>query len=516
MSDNNDALILSRDNFDAVIFDLDGVVTRTARIHAKSWKALFDEYRAKSGGQWRPFDPDRDYSRYVDGKPRHDGIRSFLAGRGVEIPYGRPDDPPEKETVCGLGNKKNIHFQKLLKQDGVEVYEGALRLIRALREQDFKTAVVSSSKNCFMVLKSADIENLFDVRVDGLISERIGLKGKPAPDIFVEAAKRLGVDPKRAVVIEDALSGVKAGRAGGFGLVIGVDRTEHGGALYEEGAHRVVKDLNTISLEEISNNDPSSALHAIDEILDIVDRKKIAVFLDYDGTLTPIVVDPEKAVLSNSMQEALQDLALHCTVAIVSGRDLRDVQHMVGIDGLVYAGSHGFEISGLGDGKEIFRKGEEYLPDLDQAERRLKEWLREIPGVRLERKRFSIAVHFRQVQDLGVQAIASVIDDVMRDFPRLRKTHGKKIFELQPDIEWNKGKALYRILDALGMEPSEFVSFYLGDDVTDEDAFEAIREEGIGIVVSNDPRDSKARYFLRDPGEVEAFLKILISIAKGD
>lgn len=516
MPENKTGVILARRRFDAVIFDLDGVVAQTARLHAQAWKALFDEYREESGGRWQPFDPDGDYRSYVNDKPCYDGIRSFLASRDIKIPHGRPEDPPEKGTVCGLANKKNIHFQKLLKQDGVEVYDAAVRLIKDLRYHGFKTAIISSSKNCAAVLKATGLEDLFDVRVDGVVSKEMGLKAKPSPDIFSEATRRLGVEPERVVVLDDALFGVKAGRDAGVGLVIGVDRTDHVTALYEKGAHRVVKDLGVITVEEISETDRPSALHAIDEILEIVDQRRIVVFLDYDGTLTPIVEDPKKAVLSGSMKETLQDLALHCTVTVISGRDLEDVKVMVGIDGLVYSGSHGFEISAPRTGKKVFRKGEEYLPDLDQAERRLKEVLKGIVGVRLERKRFSIAVHFRQVGDREVQAVEAAVDDVHGDFPGLRKCHGKKIFELQPNIEWHKGKALNWVMGALDLTASRVLPFYLGDDVTDEDAFDAIRKEGVGIVITDAPRPSKARYFLRDPGEVESFLKILISIAKGD
>jgi trehalose 6-phosphate phosphatase len=185
---------ITGEKFDAVLFDLDGVVTRTAKVHAASWKRLFDEYlenrAAGEGGSWKPFDIESDYNLYVDGKPRYDGVRSFLESRGIDLPYGSPDDSPDAETICGLGNRKNRIFNEHLKSHGVETYEIAVEFLQLLKENGFKTAVVSSSKNCRAVLTAAGIEDLFDARVDGVVSARIGLEGKPQPDIFLEAARR--------------------------------------------------------------------------------------------------------------------------------------------------------------------------------------------------------------------------------------------------------------------------------------------------------------------------------------
>ncbi len=234
----------------AVIFDLDGVVTRTARVHAAAWKELFDAYlERRLGDDAEPF-TDHDYREYVDGKPRYDGVADFLASRGIELERGDPSDSSDADTVCGLGNRKNGIFRRRLEEDGVEVFDTTVSLIRRLRARGVGTAVVSSSKNCALVLETAGLADLFDERVDGVTSEELGLDGKPAPDIFVEAARRLGVDPGDAAVVEDAEAGVAAGRAGGFGLVIGVDRADHAGDLRESGADIVVRDL-----EEIDDDD---------------------------------------------------------------------------------------------------------------------------------------------------------------------------------------------------------------------------------------------------------------------
>jgi trehalose 6-phosphate phosphatase len=241
---------ISRADFDAVIFDLDGVVTRTARLHARAWKQVFDDFLSRwkwgNGGSQEPFDIERDYAQHVDGKPRYDGVRDFLASRGIVLPEGDPSDGPDVETVCGLGNRKNELYNELLGQGGVEVFEDTVAQIRVWREMGLKTAIVSSSKNCATVLQVAGLAELFDVRVDGVESARLGLEGKPAPDIFLTAAELLGVKPARAVVFEDAVSGVQAGRAGRFGWVIGVDRVGARDALLANGADTVVSDLREV------------------------------------------------------------------------------------------------------------------------------------------------------------------------------------------------------------------------------------------------------------------------------
>ncbi len=231
------SLELSKSEYNAVIFDLDGVITKTADVHARAWKRTFDEYL-----KGRP-DLDEEAARPFE-------IGSFLESRGIDLPYGDPSDPPGVETICGIGNMKNDLFRKVLSEDGVEVYGSTIALIEALRDIGIKTAVVSSSKNCPQVLETAGIAHLFDVKVDGGDSSRLGLKGKPDPDIFVEAARELGVKVKRCVVVEDAVSGVQAGRAGDFGCVVGVDRTGHPAALKEAGADVVVSDLAEVRVGE--------------------------------------------------------------------------------------------------------------------------------------------------------------------------------------------------------------------------------------------------------------------------
>jgi len=243
----SDGKRVSRDQYDAALFDLDGVVTDTASVHATCWKQMFDEYLRKRASQrgeaFRPFDLAADYRLYVDGKPRFDGVRDFLASRSIQLPEGSPDDPAEIETVCGLGNHKDDLVNNVIADVGVETYEGTVRFIHQLRRNEFRIAVVTSSQNCTAVLRAAKLDDLFDVQVDGNTIHAQRLAGKPAPDTFLLAAKLLGVEPTRAVVIEDAISGVQAGVKGKFGLVIGIARKGNAEELKHHGAHLVVDDL---------------------------------------------------------------------------------------------------------------------------------------------------------------------------------------------------------------------------------------------------------------------------------
>jgi len=231
----------------ACLFDMDGVVTQTATVHAAAWKEMFDgflrQYAEKNGQPFVPFDSAHDYDEYVDGKPRLDGTRSFLKSRGIELPEGGPSDPPSAWTIVGLGNRKNDLVLKVLERDGVEVYDGSIRYITAVRAAGLRTAIVSSSANTVQVLATAGIEELFDVRVDAQVARDHGLHGKPAPDTYCDAARMLGAPPAAAAVFEDALAGVKAGRAGNFGLVVGVDRAGQAEQLRAHGADIVVQDL---------------------------------------------------------------------------------------------------------------------------------------------------------------------------------------------------------------------------------------------------------------------------------
>jgi beta-phosphoglucomutase family hydrolase len=238
------------DDIRGFLFDLDGVLTKTASVHAAAWKEMFDEFlrarAAATGEPFVPFDAVHDYERYVDGKLRYDGVRSFLASRGIHLPEGTPSDPPGFGTVAALGNRKNDLVLSLLRRDGVETFPDSIRYVEAVRDAGLPRAVVTSSANARAVLEAAGIDDLFDARIDGLVARREHLDGKPAPDTFLAGARALGVDAVHASVFEDALAGVAAGRAGGFGCVVGVDRTGQADALRAHGADIVVSDLSEL------------------------------------------------------------------------------------------------------------------------------------------------------------------------------------------------------------------------------------------------------------------------------
>jgi alpha,alpha-trehalase len=512
-------LQIGPDRFDAVIFDLDGVVTQTARVHAAAWKTLFDtylrEHAARTATPFVPFDASDDYLLYVDGKPRADGVRSFLTARGIELPWGSPEDAGDVETVCGIGNRKNALFLAEVERHGVEPYASTVRLIRELRAAGIKTAVISSSKNCALVLEASGVTGQFDAAVDGLESARLGIAGKPAPDIFLEAARRLGVSPARAAVVEDAISGAQAGRAGGFGCVLGIHRGPGPERLSAHGADVVVADLAQVgvgatSLVPVAARNLPSAFERIDT-LTAAGAPRPAVFLDYDGTLTPIVPRPEDAVLAPAVRATVARLAKLCPVAIVSGRDLADVRRLVGIEGIVYAGSHGFDIAGP-QGPLAGDSGQDrFLPLLATAEGELRQALAPTPGAQVERKKFSIAVHYRNVADAALPALEAVVADVLARHPSLRDLPGKKVHDLQPRIEWDKGKALLQTLRTLGLDGPGVLPIYIGDDITDEDAFAVLRDRGLGIVVRDESRPTVASAALESPADVHRFLAALLA-----
>jgi alpha,alpha-trehalase len=254
-----------------------------------------------------------------------------------------------------------------------------------------------------------------------------------------------------------------------------------------------------------------SALDAIQEFTRGAKGKRLAVFLDYDGTLTPIVDRPEFAFMSDEMRAAVNALADHSTVAIISGRDRRDVEQLVQLDSLFFAGSHGFDIAGPHGWHVQHEPGTQYLPLIDRAEKALREALGGVKGAIIERKKYSVAVHYRLVADDGVKTVQEAVKTVLSHQPDLRMLQGKKVYDLQPRIDWDKGKAVLWLLQALDLNKTAVLPLYVGDDITDEDAFRALKNFGVGIVVGDDSRRTIAHYALKDPNEVQNFLQRLIA-----
>ncbi|MEX2230152.1 MAG: trehalose-phosphatase [Dehalococcoidia bacterium] len=483
---------LSREQFDAVVLDLDGVITDTASVHAAAWKQLFDRFlseRAERAGEpFRPFDVEHDYLRHVDGKSRSDGVVSFLDSRAIALPYGDPSDPEDRETVCGLGKRKDRYFHERLAAQGVVVFASTIALVEALRRAGFGVAVISASRNCRAILEASGLSGLFDARVDGEVAAERGLPGKPDPAIFLEAARRLASQPARTVVIEDAEAGVEAGARGGFALVIGVDRVggAHARALRERGAHVVVDDLGAVRVGDSRERPVADIPDALGEWERLAGRLRtaaLALFLDFDGTLSPIVEDPELAELLPGTRAVLERLGRRCTVAVISGRDLQDVRRRVGITGIWYAGSHGFELMAPDGTYHEQDAADDAVPALDRAERSLSRRLSAIEGVLLERKRFTLAVHYRRVDRGTVGTVTAAVDEACRRERGLRVMHGKQVMELRPDVDWDKGSALHRLVDQLHLDRRRVLPLYGGDDLTDEDAFRALAGWGIGVLV---------------------------------
>ncbi len=532
-------------SFQAGIFDMDGVITKTAQVHSGAWKLMFDEFlKSKEKNENLPFREftHQDYLKYVDGKPRLKGIESFLQSRGITLSRGSPEDDAGKDTVYGLGNKKNSAFRQVLETDGVQVYEPAVALIKELKKQGVKVGVVSSSKNCEYILKAAGVLDLFDTRVDGVIAEKLGLQGKPEGDIFVRAALDLKCEVARSIVFEDAISGVQAGRNGGFGLIVGVSRSDNIEVLLKEGADVAVKqldDLNLDWLEKWFNKKPAAFFPAwdneetqktaIDSLIkdmpgislnpvyyrtpkQIFQKKKnIVFFLDYDGTLTGIVDRPQDAKISPQMKERVEKISRRFKTAIVSGRMREDVENLAGIGGIFYAGSHGFDILGKGVSM-VLPEAEKTIPLITELISDFKKELEDIAGMIVEEKKFSVAVHYRMVDEAAYfTRIEKTVNDRVSAHRELRLMHGKKVFEILPAIDWNKGKAVRWIMKALGVDWENDTIVYIGDDTTDEDAFRAVRSRGTGILVSGAEKNSAAHFQLSSVEQTGEFFELILN-----
>jgi alpha,alpha-trehalase len=498
---------------DAVIFDLDGVITDTASIHSAAWAELFNSYLAErppnKDEDHSPF-TDADYLHFVDGKPRFDGVADFLNSRGISLPWGAETDDTD-DTVCGLGNRKQQLFLDMISA-GVPVFQSTVHFVRELQSIGLGTAVFSSSRNLESVLRTAGLADLFSVRIDGLAAKQLGLSGKPDPAVLLEAASRLGVRPDRCVVVEDAEAGVTAGRDGGFGLVIGIDRTGHADELLTSGADAVVTDAIDIAVR--TGDDPMSTLpDALDryhEVGAVAAARQPAVLFDFDGTLSEIVDDPNSATLVAGAAEALTTLAQHCPVAVVSGRGLADIRARVGIPGIWYAGSHGFELTAPDGSHHQNDEAITAIELLQSAAAELRDRLAGIDGILVEDKRFSVAVHYRNVADQRVAAVRTAVRAGGQS-RGLRVTGGRKVVELRPNLDWDKGKTLEWILERID-GPRPLLPIYLGDDLTDEDAFDAVRHDGIGIVVRHSEdgdRRTSARFALESPHAARQFVERL-------
>jgi alpha,alpha-trehalase len=322
-------------------------------------------------------------------------------------------------------------------------------------------------------------------------------------------------------MVEDALAGVESGRNGAFGLVVGIDRDGDGSGLLAHGADVAVSDMAEIELVLPDRPLPRTidrlppALLEPDRIDQRLAGRKPVVFLDYDGTLSPIVPRPEDAVIDEAMRRTVQHLAVMVPVAVISGRDLGDLRERVGVSGIGYAGSHGFDILDR-DGRPLTGiDADRFFPALDRVQERIEAAVADIDGSQVERKKFSCAIHYRNVAADAVQAIEDAVDAALAEEPELRRFDGKKVIEIQPDVDWHKGKAVDALIDALGLDGTDLVPVFVGDDTTDEDAFRTLSGRGLGIVVGDDDRETAADLVVRDTDGVRALLDLLADIAGG-
>lgn len=491
--------------YQAVIADMDSVLTRMTSLHERAWQRTFDDYlqerNQKTGEQHTEFSHS-DYRQYLDGELRYQGAAKFLASRHIELPSGEPGDSPSAESICGLGNRKERVLMELLEREGVAVFEDALSSLRRWRLGGLKLAAISASCNCRNVLRLIELENYLDVIVDGELARELKMSGKA--DLMLEAARQLEVEPSNTVVLEDTATGIRAGSKSGFGLVIGVNRNHHAAELENAGAYAVVRNLTALRFPRRL----PSALDSLDVLAARQPGAPLAVFLDFDGTLTPIVDHPGKAAISNAMLETVKSLAAVCTVGIISGRDRKDLESRVGIEGILYAGSHGLDIAGPGYQKSL-PEAEAAIPDVDRAEIRLREALEGISGVIIERKRFAVAVHYRNVRsDVGIQQVKRVVDGVLGD-TNLRKRHGKRVLELEPAVDWDKGHAVEWLMETTEIDPNNVLVIYIGDDETDEDVFAALAGKGVSVRVGEEVSTSLADYRLAEPEDVQVLLQRL-------
>ncbi|HET9876061.1 MAG TPA: trehalose-phosphatase [Mycobacterium sp.] len=379
---------------------------------------------------------------------------------------------------------------------GVPVFGSTVALVRQLRQAGVRTAVFSSSRNCAAALAAAGLSDLFDARGGGL----------------AEAADRLAVRPGRSVVVADGEAGVAAGRSGGFALVIGVDRTgtEHGESLRRLGADVVAADLGEVTVR--TGDRRMSALPSAMTAIELTATRHPAVFFDFDGTLSDIVDDPDSARLTAGAADALRSLAARCPVAVLSGRDLADVQQRIGLAGIWYAGSHGFELTGPDGTHHQNDAAASALPVLTDAAAGLAAQLDPVAGVVVEHKRFAVAVHYRNAARQNVGDVTAAVRAAGQRCA-LRVTTGREVIELRPDIDWDKGKTLRWITDRLSRgETGSLLPIYLGDDITDEDAFDAVRRDGVGIIVrhtDDGDRATAASFALDSPRQVSEFAEQL-------
>jgi alpha,alpha-trehalase len=504
---------------DAVIFNLDGVLTDAASLQRTAWASLFNDYLANRPAHededHSPF-TDEDYQQLIDGKQRPDGVADFLASRGISLPRGVPSDTSD-DTICGLASRQRQIYADLLDREA-PLFGAMVTLAQKLRDIEVAaTAVHALGTGSRPVPKAGGIDSLLDTYIGGTAAEALSVAERPYLVIdqeathVLDAAGKLGVHPHRTVVVGDTEAGLSAGRDAGFALVIGVDRTGRVDELFQRSADIVVADLADIPvrtgdkrISEIPN-----VLESYGQLASIAIARESTLFLNCETALSQIVSDPGAVVLDDGMAEALARLADSSPVVIISCYDLADIRDKVGLPGIWYAGCHGFELVGPDGSHHEHEAGAAAVPVLADAAAELRATLEQIPGLRVVRTRFTVAVHYRGVASERIDEIVATTHRLGRR-NNLRVTSGRMLVELRPDIDWDKGTRLSWIRSHID-ESKSLIPIYIGGDLTDEDAFEELQLGGIGIAVrqaEDDNRRTAARFVLDSPDQVREVLDL--------
>jgi trehalose-phosphatase len=492
--------------FEAIIVDVEGVITDTRQLHFESWKECIDEILLdefeKGKNEEKQLKPltATEYYQYFEGKNRLDGIREFIDERGIFL---------NKEQIESLAAKKNIAYRRHLLEHRPEINEESVEAVKKWKGQKIAMAAVSSSKNCTEMLLHTGIRDLFDVQIDGSMVDELGISGLGKEALYLEAAEQLGKRVDECVVIEDAPYGITAVRESGFKYVIGMSKGRQYivNELYTLGADMVVSSLLDIG------QDKPNAITGRDDLFRFMGNRTPVFFLDFDGTLSDIVQNPDAATLRPEMPVLLSDCAKMYKVAIISGRDRAVIEDKVNIPYIYHAGCHGFDISGPDDFHFEVEEARAIKPLINQVAKELQNDLADIKGLILEDKKFFTAIHYRKVQDDAQVAKAlQLIKEKIAATEKLSFKEGKKVLEIGPAINWNKGKAVRKLCELFKMDSSLSVPIYIGDDTTDEDAFKELVGWGIGIKVSSEANvPTAADYILKDTAEVSEFLRLLVS-----
>lgn len=500
-----------------IIIDLSGVLINTTLLNKIAWEKVLNHFLKEHNARY--LFNEEDYYSFIEGKPKYERLQNYLGKLNIELPYGNTTDSAGYHSICSLEKKKTKAFTQMLKKGEMDVYENAMQKIKLWKEKGIKTAGVSSDENFNKALESTETGNLFDVLIDAHASRKRGLKEKPEADLYLEAAKELDLPPESCILFDDTVQGLQAGNKGNFGLVVGVNRADNRKLLSENGADLVIDNFDEFNLSDdpeiaawFEQPIPPFASEYV-KIAKAVYEKTPVLFLDYDGTLTPIVQRPEAAVISEEMKVVLDECASKFKVAAVSGRDMDDLKSRINLENVIYAGSHGFRISGPEGLYMEHEKTDEILPRLGSMEQKLKEAFDNVTeGVQVERKRYAIAVHYRNAKPEDTPFIREKVLELTQNSEGFKVGEGKKILEIKPDIDWHKGKAVLWILDKLGLtDNTRYIPIYIGDDVTDEDAYRALKDRGIGIQVGPGAENTAAQFRLKNVYQVRLFLKELVN-----